>query len=78
MSGYNEIIKAVDLFKAIDYPFELMHSVQHPSPEDQLNLNIIQRLVKKYNCPVGYGGHEPSVSPSIVAVTLGANSMKDI
>ena len=77
MSGYNEIDKAVDLFKASDCPFELMHSVSaYPSPEDQLNLNIIQRLVKKYNCPVGYSGHEPSVSPSIVAVTLGANSIE--
>ena len=47
MSGYNEIDKAVDLFKASDCPFELMHSVSaYPSPEDQLNLNIIQRLVK--------------------------------
>ena len=77
MSGYNEIDKAVDLFKASDCPFELMHSVSaYPSPEDQLNLNIIQRLAKKYNCPVGYSGHEPSVSPSIVAVTLGANSIE--
>ena len=33
-------------------------------------------MVKKYNCPVGYSGHEPSVSPSIVAVTLGANSIE--
>ena len=77
MSGYNEIDKAVDLFKASDCPFELMHSVSaYPSPEDQLNLNIIQKMVKKYNCPVGYSGHEPSVSPSIVAVTLGANSIE--
>ena len=77
MSGYNEIDKAVDLFKASDCPFELMHSVSaYPSPEDQLNLNIIQKMVKKYDCPVGYSGHEPSVSPSIVAVTLGANSIE--
>ena len=78
MSGYNEITMAVDLFKASDCPFAgAMHSVSaYPSPEDQLNLNIIQRLVKKYNCPVGYSGHEPSVSPSIVTVTLGANSIE--
>ena len=30
----------------------------------------------KYDCPVGYSGHEPSVSPSIVAVALGANSLE--
>ena len=51
-----------------------MHSISaYPCPEDQLNLNIIKRLKDKYKCNVGYSGHEPSVSPSIVAVTLGAN-----
>ena len=33
-------------------------------------------MKKKYNCNVGYSGHEPSVSPSLVAVTLGASSLE--
>ena len=33
-------------------------------------------LKKKFECDVGYSGHEPSVSPSIIAATLGANSIE--
>ncbi len=77
MSGYKEIDIAVEIFKKFNCPFELMHSISaYPSPEDQLNLNIIKKLKDKYGCPVGYSGHEPSVSPSIVAVVLGANSLE--
>ena len=77
MSGYKEIDEAVKIFKEKNCPFELMHSVSaYPSPEDQLNLNIIEKLKDKYQCAVGYSGHEPSVSPSIIAVTLGASSLE--
>jgi N-acetylneuraminate synthase len=77
MSGYKEIDEAVKIFKEKNCPFELMHSVSaYPSPEDQLNLNIITKLKDKYQCAVGYSGHEPSVSPSIIAVTLGASSLE--
>ena len=51
-----------------------MHCVSlYPCPEEKLNLNMIKTLKKKFNCPVGYSGHEPSVSPSIFAFMLGAN-----
>ena len=77
MSGYEEIDKAINIFKQNDCPFELMHSVSaYPAPEDQLNLNLIKKLKEKYKCNVGYSGHEPSVSPSLVAVTLGATSLE--
>jgi N-acetylneuraminate synthase len=33
---------------------------------------MIQVLKKKFNCKVGYSGHENSVSPSIIAYMLGA------
>lgn len=77
MSGYQDIDKAVKIFKEEKCPFELMHSIStYPSPEDKLNLNIINKLKEKYECPVGYSGHEPSVSPSIIAVTLGAKTLE--
>lgn len=77
MSGYKEIDNAVKIFKENSCPYELMHSISaYPAPEDKLNLNIITRLKERYNCAVGYSGHEPSVSPSIIAVTLGASSIE--
>ncbi len=54
-------------------PITLMHCVGlYPCPEDQLNLRCITTLNETYRLPVGYSGHEASVSPSVVAVVLGA------
>ena len=51
-----------------------MHCVStYPCPIENLNLNLIQTLKKKFKCEVGYSGHESAVSPSIIAHMLGAN-----
>lgn len=77
MSNYSDIDVAVDIFKKYGCEFELMHSVsKYPCEEKDLNLNIINKMQKKYNCKVGYSGHEPTVSPSVVAVCLGASSLE--
>ncbi len=68
------IEKAVKIFKKAKCPFILMHCVsQYPCPKKKLNLNMIITLKKKFNCEVGYSGHESSVSPSFFAWMLGAN-----
>ena len=41
-------------------------------PIENLNLNLITALKKKFKCEVGYSGHEDSVSPSLIAYLLGA------
>jgi len=77
MSDYSIIDKAVQIFKKNNCSFELMHTTSaYPCPEDQLNLHFIQKLKERYKCNVGYSGHEPSVSPSVVAVCLGATSLE--
>lgn len=73
MSTYADIDRAVEIFKKHDCPITLMHTVStYPSKEEELNLLMIQTLAEKYHVPVGYSGHESSVSPSLVAVMLGA------
>jgi N-acetylneuraminate synthase len=50
-----------------------MHCVsEYPCPEELLNLRLIPELRKRYGVPVGYSGHEPSVSPSVFAAAFGA------
>lgn len=74
MCEMSDIKKAIKIFKKHNCRFILMHCVSlYPCPEEKLNLNMIKTLKKKFNCPVGYSGHEPSVSPSIFAFMLGAN-----
>ena len=73
MSTYEDIDAAIEIFREQDCPFVLMHCVStYPSPEEDLNLGSITTLRERYNCPVGYSGHESSVSPSVIAVMLGA------
>ncbi|MDB3932077.1 N-acetylneuraminate synthase family protein [Candidatus Pelagibacter sp.] len=74
MCEMKDIKNAVKIFKKYNCKFILMHCVSlYPCPEEMLNLNMITTLKKKFNCNVGYSGHEPSVSPSIYAYMLGAN-----
>ena len=35
-------------------------------------MNCIKTLKERFNLPIGYSGHETGVSPSVMAVVLGA------
>ena len=51
----------------------IMHCTStYPSNSEEMNLLVIKTLQKKYNCPIGYSGHERGISPSVMAVVLGA------
>jgi len=77
MCTYDDIQYAVDVFNKHNCPFTLMHSVaEYPVPEERLNLRGIVDLRQRYNCPVGYSGHEASVSPSLIAATIGASALE--
>lgn len=73
MSSEEQIDKAVQIFEKHSTPFMLMHAVStYPTPEEDLNLELIHSLAEKYKVAVGYSGHEPSVTPSIIAAAMGA------
>ena len=77
MSNYRIIDNAIKIFKKYKCSYEIMHSIStYPCPEERLNLHLIEKLKKRYKCNVGYSGHESSVSPSIIAVLLGATSIE--
>lgn len=67
------VAKALKIFEKYSTPVILFHTVStYPSPEEDLNLLAILKLGDIFGLPVGYSGHETSVSPSIVAASLGA------
>jgi N-acetylneuraminate synthase len=77
MSTYEDIDQAVAIFRQRHCPFMLMHSVStYPAAENELNLQVINRLRERYNVPVGYSGHEASVSPSVIAAMMGAAAIE--
>ena len=78
MSTIDQIEQAVKVFKNNNCPFELMHSnSSYPMKPDEANLQCIQTLKEKFNCNVGYSGHESSrYNISLAAAVLGATSIE--
>ena len=51
----------------------LMHTnSSYPTPREEINLNLIPFLKERYDCPIGYSGHEEDLEPTVIAVALGA------
>ncbi len=51
----------------------IAHSTSsYPCNPKELNLRMINTLSKKYQCPVGYSGHEVGLQTTLAAVALGA------
>ena len=78
MSSIKEIDEAVNIFKNNNNNnFELMHCVStYPCKNEEVNLNIIETLKKRYDCNIGYSGHEEGLQISVAAVALGATSIE--
>jgi len=73
MCSWEDIDQLVKIFKDSNSELILMHTVSnYPAKNQDLNLKMIETLSKRYGVPVGYSGHEASISPSIVAAALGA------
>jgi N-acetylneuraminate synthase len=73
MADEKMVADAVEVFEKHGTPLVLLHTVStYPSPEEDLNLRAMKTLRDTFRLPVGYSGHETSVSPSIVAASLGA------
>jgi len=74
MCTYDDISKMMNILEHHSgCKTTLMHCVAtYPADEKDLNLQMRKKLGYRYSCDVGYSGHETSVSPSVVAVALGA------
>ena len=78
MSTIEEIEKAVDIFRKAGCSFELLHSnSSYPMKIEEANLNCIKTLRERFNCHVGYSGHEAvGYLICVTAVVLGATSIE--
>lgn len=77
MSTLDEVDAAVEIFRAHDCPFEVVHcNSSYPAASEELNLRVIHTLRERYGCDVGYSGHEFGLTPSYIAVAMGATSVE--
>jgi len=77
MHTMDEIQAAVDIFRKADCPFELMHCVStYPMADEDANLRVMGTLAEKFDCNVGWSGHEVGLTVSVAAAALGATSIE--
>lgn len=77
MSTWKELDQVVQIFRNAECPFELMHcNSTYPMKEKDANLLLIDELRKRYNCKVGYSGHEEGILVSLVAAAKAVTSIE--
>lgn len=75
MSTMNEIRHAVNILGKENLIIYHCTST-YPSNAEETNLRVIDTLKKEFGCPIGYSGHERGITPSVIAVALGACSVE--
>ena len=77
MTEYAQIDRAVTIFKEADCPFELMHCVStYPMDDEDANLSCIKTLRDRYQCDIGYSGHEVGLAVSYAAAAMEITSLE--
>ena len=77
MTTYDDIKQAVDIFRKNNCSFELMHTIStYPMKDENANLLMINTLKDKFQCNVGYSGHESGLAISYAAASLGITSLE--
>lgn len=75
MSTIDEVDTAVEIlekYTAGNYVIFHTNST-YPSKLNELNLQMIKTLKDRYDCIVGYSGHEYEIEPTIIAPVFGAS-----
>lgn len=77
MSTLQETDLAVEWMREEGADFALLHcNSAYPAPLEDLNLSCIQTLKDRYNCEVGYSGHEFRLGTTVASVYLGATILE--
>ena len=75
MSTIEEVDTAVNAIKEVNVnsSYAILHcNSTYPAPNNELNLKCIETLQNRYQCEVGYSGHEFGLTTTIASICLGA------
>jgi len=73
MASLEDTDKLVNLLNKNSKNFAILHTnSSYPCSHEDLNLSLIPFMKERYQCTIGYSGHEEDVEPSVIAATLGA------
>ncbi len=75
MSTLDEVDAAVKAILNVNKnaSYAVLHcNSSYPAPNDDLNLKCIKTLKDRYNCEIGYSGHEFGLTTTIASICMGA------
>ncbi|MCR4938013.1 MAG: N-acetylneuraminate synthase family protein [Lachnospiraceae bacterium] len=74
MSELDEMDRTVELLEKYSKgDYILLHTNStYPSPVEEINVRLIETMRERYDCLVGYSGHEEDLAPTVSAAVLGA------
>jgi N-acetylneuraminate synthase len=77
MSSWKEIDRLVELFnsKKADYLL-LQCTSKYPTPLNQVGLNVLDEMKKRYNCLTGLSDHSGTLYPSYAAMARGCDAVE--
>lgn len=73
MSGFADIDAAVAMLRAANVPFAVLQCTsRYPTAYEDVGLNVIDDLRRRYGCPAGLSDHSGKVFPGLAAIARGA------
>ena len=74
MSELDEMDRTVEILEKYSKgDYILLHTNStYPSPVEEINVRLIETMRERYDCLVGYSGHEEDLAPTVSAAVLGA------
>ncbi|MCI0401645.1 MAG: N-acetylneuraminate synthase family protein [Gammaproteobacteria bacterium] len=74
MSTQDEIARTVSFIGNMKVPVALFQCTsRYPTPLEQVGLNVMDDLRKRFHCPVGLSDHSGTLWPALAAMARGAN-----
>ncbi len=73
MSSLEEIDKAVSILRETNTTFAVLQCTSsYPANDEDIHLAVIPEFKKRYNCVVGYSGHDRGISIPAASVCFGS------
>ncbi|MEW5914173.1 MAG: N-acetylneuraminate synthase family protein [Thermodesulfobacteriota bacterium] len=73
MSGWGEMERVVGFFRGRGCPLALLQCTSaYPVPLEQVGLNLMEEMGRRFGAPVGLSDHSGSVFPALAALARGA------
>ncbi|MFK7779730.1 MAG: N-acetylneuraminate synthase family protein [Candidatus Gracilibacteria bacterium] len=77
MSSFAELDETINFLKSFENKLSVLQCItKYPTNAEDIGLNVIDELKKRYDVPVGLSDHSGTIYPSLAAVSLGAEILE--